>query len=192
MPTFSAYLRACSLVSLSVIASSCTPQQDEPESAMAPVERGRYLVALGGCNDCHSPKVFTDKGAVPDEARSLSGHPSDANLPAIPGGLFGPNRWGALASPHLTAWACPWGVSFSANLTPHRTGLGAWRVEQFIEAMRTGKHMGVGRQILPPMPWFDIGKLTDEDLRAIFAYLKSLKPVANIVPAPLPPEQRAD
>jgi hypothetical protein len=53
--------------------------------------------------------------------------------------------------------------------------------------MRTGKHLGTGRPILPPMPWYDIGKLTDDDLRAVFAYLRTLKPVQNPVPAPVPP-----
>jgi hypothetical protein len=78
-------------------------------------------------------------------------------------------------------------VSFTANLTPDATGLGPWSAEQFIQTMRTGKHLGVGRPILPPMPWYDIGQLTDEDLRAIFSYLRTIKPVPNVVPAPLPP-----
>lgn len=184
--------RSClqALASLLLVAS-CTAQQNPPESAAASVERGRYLVNLGGCNDCHSPKIFTDTGPRPDPDRLLSGHPADAELPVIPAGLFGLGRWGALATPDLTAWAGPWGVSFSANLTPDPSGLGNWRAEEFIQTMRTGKHRGIGRQILPPMPWFDIGKLTDEDLRAIFAYLHTLKPVSNRVPVPLPPEQPA-
>jgi hypothetical protein len=82
-------------------------------------------------------------------------------------------------------------VSFTANLTPDQTGLGSWTVEQFIQTMRTGKHLGVGRSILPPMPWHYVGKLTDEDLRAVFAYLRTLKPVSNSVPAPVPPDQEA-
>ncbi|HZQ59913.1 MAG TPA: diheme cytochrome c-553, partial [Casimicrobiaceae bacterium] len=90
--------------------------------------------------------------------------------------------------PDLTAWAGPWGVSYAANLTPDKTGIAGWTVDQFIQAMRTGKHLGVGRPILPPMPWQQIGKLTDRDLRAIYAYLKSLKPIDNQVPAPTPPK----
>jgi mono/diheme cytochrome c family protein len=155
------------------------------------VERGRYLFEFGGCNDCHSPKVFTAAGPTPDTTRLLSGHPGDAKLPPIPAGALGPDRWGALASPDLTAWAGPWGVSFTANLTPDPTGLGGWTVEQFIRTMRTGKHWGTGRAILPPMPWYDVGKLTDDDLRAVFAYLRSLKPVANRVPTPVPPARAA-
>jgi hypothetical protein len=87
----------------------------------------------------------------------------------------------------FTAWAGPWGISFTANLTPDSTGLGNWTPEMFIAAIRTGKHAGVGRPILPPMPWPQYRNFTDEDLRAIFAYLHSLKPVHNVVPQPVPP-----
>jgi hypothetical protein len=88
-----------------------------------------------------------------------------------------------------TAWAGPWGVSFTANLTPDaETGLGGWTVEMFIQAMRTGKHQGKGRPILPPMPYPWFAKLTDADLRAVFAYLQSIPPIPNKVPAPIDPE----
>jgi hypothetical protein len=93
-----------------------------------------------------------------------------------------------MCNPHMTEWAGPWGVSFAANLTPDEvTGIGAWTPEVFIKAMRTGKHMGSGRPILPPMPWPGIGKMSDDDLRAIFAYLHTLKPVNNQVPLPVAP-----
>lgn len=69
------------------------------------------------------------------------------------------------------------------------TGIGVWTTEIFIKAMRTGKHMGAGRPILPPMPWFNYAKATDEDLKAILAYLKTLKPIKNAVPAPIPPTE---
>jgi mono/diheme cytochrome c family protein len=156
----------------------------------ATVERGRYLVTLGGCNDCHSPKVFTPKGPQVDAAKMLSGHPANEKLPTVPAGALGPQGWGAITNNGLTAWVGPWGTSFSANLTPDPTGIGKWTPDDFIKAMRTGQHLGVGRPILPPMPWQDIGKLTDADLRAMFAYLKSLPPVANQVPAPLPPANK--
>ena len=160
------------------------PRADADADAAA---RGRYLVTLGGCHDCHTPKIFTPAGPVRDSTRLLSGHPADWKVPPIPSGTIGPQGWGALAAPDLTAWAGPWGVSFTANLTPDGTGLGSWTADQFIQTMRTGKHLGVGRPILPPMPWYDIGQLTDDDLRAVFAYLRTLKPVQNAVPAPLPP-----
>jgi len=153
------------------------------------VKRGEYLVGYGGCNDCHTPKLFTPKGPEPDPARLLSGHPASAKLPAIPGGLFGPEQWGGLTNNDLTAWVGPWGVSFAANLTPdQRTGLGGWTEAQFIKTMRTGKHLGVGRDILPPMPWFGLAVLSDQDLGAVFAYLKSIKPIENAVPQPIPPK----
>lgn len=152
-----------------------------------PVERGAYLAIVGGCNDCHSPKVFTAAGPAPDTSRLLSGHPVDAALPPTPVGAVGPDQWGAITTHDLTAWVGPWGVSFTANLTPDVTGLGNWTPEDFIQTMRTGKHLGTGRPLLPPMPWFNYGRMTDEDLRAVFAYLKSLPPISNAVPAPIPP-----
>jgi mono/diheme cytochrome c family protein len=152
------------------------------------IARGKYLVNAGHCNDCHSPKVFTAKGPVPDNTRLLSGYPAASTLPEIPKNVIAPDKWGALASNDFTAWAGPWGVSFARNLTPDTaTGLGSWTPEMFIKAMRTGKDMGEGRNILPPMPWPSLAQTTDGDLRAIFAYLKSLKPIENAVPDPISP-----
>ena len=92
-----------------------------------------------------------------------------------------------MANNDLTAWAGPWGVSYAANLTPDVSGLGSWTPEMFIRTMRTGRHLGVGRSILPAMPWMKIRfLLTDEDLRAMFAYLQSLPAVPNLVPAAVP------
>jgi hypothetical protein len=157
-------------------------------SAMDKVARGKYLVSVGGCNDCHTPKMMTEQGQVLDSTRFLSGHPADEKLPSTPFDLVGPGKWGAVGSQSFTAWVGPWGVSFAANLTPDMvTGSGAWTEESFISAMRTGKHLGAGRDILPPMPWFNVATATDEDLSSIFAYLKSIKPVENMVPAPIPP-----
>ena len=90
----------------------------------------------------------------------------------------------------LTAWIGPWGITYTQILTPDDpTGIGTWTDEIFIKALRTGKHMGIGRPIMPPMPWQTIGQSTDEDLKAIFAYLKSLPPIHNQVPDPVPPNQ---
>lgn len=152
------------------------------------VQRGAYLVTVGGCHDCHSPKRVTPNGLEPDPARLLSGYPAVTPVPEIPPGVIGANRWGGLFSPDFTAWAGPWGVSFAANLTPDpATGLGNWTEALFIQTMRTGKHLGVGRAILPPMPWFNYAQLSDQDLRAIFAYLRTLRPIVNAVPPPRPP-----
>ena len=82
-------------------------------------------------------------------------------------------------------------MSFTANLTPDpETGI--WREmteEQFIQALRTGRHLGQGRPILPPMPWLPYGQKTDADLKAIYAYLQTVPPIKNKVPDPLPPAQ---
>jgi hypothetical protein len=162
-------------------------KQDEAKKKVE-IHRGEYLVNAGGCNDCHSPKIFTPQGPQPDPTRLLSGYPTGTKLPEIPTGVIGPDKWGALTTNDSTAWAGPWGVSFSANLTPDaETGLGNWTEEMFIKTMRTGKHVGVGRGILPPMPWYDLAKLNDADLKAMFAYLRTLKPIKNAVPLPMPP-----
>jgi mono/diheme cytochrome c family protein len=148
------------------------------------IERGLFLVTLGGCNDCHSPKKMTPKGPAPDGAMLLSGHPANEKLPEVPPNILGPDKWGAITNNNLTAWVGPWGISYASNLSPDpETGTGAWNDEFFIRILRTGKFMGAGRDLLPPMPWYDIAKLNDADLKAILAYLKSLKPVKNQVPA---------
>jgi len=154
-----------------------------------PVKRGEYLVSYGGCSDCHTPKIMTPKGPEPDVKKLLSGHQASEKLPELPQGIIGPDKWGGLTNNNLTAWFGPWGVSFAANLTPDKkTGLGGWSEEQFVKTMRTGKHLGVGRELLPPMPWFNLAFLTDEDLKAVFAYLRTIKPIENMVPQPIPPK----
>jgi hypothetical protein len=153
------------------------------------LSRGEFLVSIGGCDDCHTPKTFTPKGPAPDMSRRLSGTPAAFRLPSIPAGVLSPNGWGALASGDLTVWAGPWGVSFAANLSPDKaTGLGNWTEAAFVKGMKTGKHKGALRDILPPMPWQSLSRLSEEDLRSMFGYLKSLKPIANKVPDPVPPK----
>src|SRR5258706_15097575 len=89
-----------------------------------------------------------------------------------------------------TAWGGPWGVSFAINLTPDKeTGIAEWSEDHFIQSMRTGKHQGQanGRDILPPMPWENTKAMTDDDLKAGYAYLRSIPAVKNQVPLPVPP-----
>jgi len=170
-----------------VPAVSFAVEQKAAGGKEALIERGHYLVTMGGCNDCHSPKKMTPNGPVPDAARLLSGHPADEKLPAVPPNIFGPDKWGAITNNNLTGWVGPWGTSYASNLSPDpETGTGAWNEEPFIRILRTGKFMGSGRDILPPMPWQEFAKITDADLKAIFVYLKSLKPVKNQVPASVP------
>ena len=181
-------LITCAALAMQPAAGQSSPAKSAAP-AKGPVQRGQYLATFGGCGDCHTPKNMTDHGPAPDASRLLSGHRADDPAAAVPSGVLGPGQWGALASADLTAWAGPWGISFAANLTPdNETGIGRWTAEQFIKTMRTGKHFGDGRAILPPMPWFDVAVLTDQDMKDLFAYLKSLKPVVNKVPQPVPPK----
>jgi hypothetical protein len=147
------------------------------------------LVTFGGCHDCHSPKKMGPNGPELDSARLLSGHPETAKV-AAPFKPVGGTPWIAATNEMLTVWSGPWGVSFAANLTPDtNTGLrsGVWTEELFIKAIRTGKHMGTARDILPPMPWQDVNALSDDDLKAIWAYLGTIPPINNHVPDPIPP-----
>jgi len=150
------------------------------------VERGEFLVNTIGCNDCHSPKIMTERGPMPDPNRLLSGHNSNEVLPSFDAETA---KAYVLFNMNSTAVVGPWGTSYSANLTPDATGIGAWSEDQFLKAMKEGKYKGLdgSRQLLPPMPWPAYSQMPDEDLKAIFAYLKSLKPVDNLVPQPTPP-----
>jgi mono/diheme cytochrome c family protein len=151
-------------ITAAIVALSCAaPQQASntpAEPAMSPVERGRYLTTIAGCNDCHTPGFLYGS---PDTARALSG----SEIP----------------------WGGPWGVVYSGNLTPDpETGLGNWTDDQVKTAIRTGARPD-GRQLAPIMPWMNLAHLTNEDLDAIVAYLRSLPPIVHAEPAPTPPGQ---
>jgi len=151
------------------------------------VERGKYLAEFAGCGDCHTPMKMGPHGPEHDAARMYSGNPSDAELPPPPS--LPPGPWNAITG-GMTAWAGPWGISYAANLTSDKeTGLGAWDEEMFVAALRTGKHLGMGRDILPPMPHYPM--VTVEDLKAMFAYFMTVPPIANDVPEPVPPAASA-
>jgi hypothetical protein len=161
---------------------------DETLAASARVERGAHLVRTMGCNDCHTPWILGPRGPEPDMSRALTGHPADMVMPPAP--QLPPGPWAWVAAATNTAFAGPWGVSFTANLTPDKeTGLGEWTEEMFIQTMRTGRHQGKGRPVLPPMPFQMIAALDDPDIKALFAYLQSLAPVKNRVPAPIDPPE---
>jgi len=158
------------------------------ETKASGVERGRYLVGILGCNDCHTPLRMGEKGPEPDMSRMLSGHPMDLEMPQAPA-LAMP--WMYAGSATNTAYAGPWGVTYATNLTPDEmTGLGIWTEENFRNAMRTGRHWGQARPILPPMPWQAYSKMTDEDLSAVWAYLRTVPPVRNRVPDYAPPAEQ--
>jgi mono/diheme cytochrome c family protein len=153
-----------------------------------PAARGKYLLDAMGCADCHTPMKLGASGPEPDMTRHLSGHPQELVMPPAP--KLPPGPWMATVGATMTAWSGPWGTSFTANLTPDpETGLGQWTADEFVATMKTGRHMGRGREILPPMPIPAVKNFTDEDLRAIFAYLRTLPAVRNRVPDPLPPAE---
>ncbi len=163
--------------------ASATPA--DPAAATDPVAHGKFLVTLGGCNDCHTPLEMGPNGPAPDMSRMLSGHPQDMQLPPPPAPQ-GP--WQYTAAATMTAWSGPWGISYTANLTPDTTsGLGSWSEDMFIQSIRSGKHMGTGRPIMPPMPWQAMAKLSDQDLKDIYAYLRTIPAIHNEVPPYQPP-----
>lgn len=152
------------------------------------VERGAYLVMTSGCHDCHSPKKLGAQGPEVDESIMLSGY--QANRPILKANKAALREGWALITLDLTHAVGPWGASFSANLSSDPTGIGNWTEEQFKKALKEGKYKGMegGRMLLPPMPWQNFKDIEDEDVSAIFAFLKSTKPIQNIVPAPIPPD----
>jgi mono/diheme cytochrome c family protein len=181
------------LVPAVVALAGCNQPASQPAPAapaapaVSPVERGKILVTGGGCHDCHTPKRLGPTGPEADMARMLMGHPEKDGVPMPFKDVKG-SPYTTHTNDDLTAWSGAWGVSFAANLTPDEaTGIGLWSEDAFVKALKSGKHMGAGRPILPPMPWFWYGQLPDEDLKAIYAYLKSIPAIPNKVPAPLDP-----
>jgi mono/diheme cytochrome c family protein len=172
--------------------SAVKPSMSKPAAGGA-AARGKYLVThVADCGGCHTPAKIGPNGPEPDETRMLSGVPASAKVASAPA----PNETWAGYFSLAGAFGGPWGVSYPANLTPDKeTGLGAWTEQQFIDTLRTGRHQGRGREILPPMPWRAFRNMTDGDLKAIFAYLRTIPPVSNKVPdpviagAPAPPKK---
>ena len=119
------------------------------EPAAGAVERGRYLVTIGGCNDCHTPG-YMEKGPAVPESEWLTG---------MPVGFQG-----------------PWGTSYAANL---RLVLNSMTEDQWVKHAR--------QQRLPPMPWFNLRAMTDDDLRAVYAYVRSLGAPGHPAPAYVAP-----
>lgn len=161
----------------------------KPKTQEEMIALGKYLVHTSACDDCHTPKIFTEDGRmILDTTRLLSGHPQDQVVPSLDKSALKMD-WIA-SNMNLTTWVGPWGVSYSANLTPDKaTGIGTVTEEMFIKTMRDGKLKGVGRGLLPPMPWEVYRLKTDEDLKAMYAYLMSIKPIRNQVPLPVPPDK---
>ena len=177
---------------------SCSEKADDSATAEAietpdyggyesQVAWGEHLVTIGGCNDCHTPKVMTPQGPADDTTRLLSGHPADMPAPDVDRKAM--ESKGLVVTATFTAWIGPWGITYSANLTPHETGTGTWTEEQFIYAIKqnTSKGLPGSRHLLPPMAMMPVKLMTEDELKAIFAYLRTIKPIENISVQPTPP-----
>ena len=184
---FAFYLMSCNSSETGKEESTGEPKTMSKEDM---IKRGDYLTLTSGCHDCHSPKKFGAHGEMMlDSSKLMSGHPAEMPLPPVNLKSLEPGQWMSLSG-DLTAFVGPWGLSYTANLTPDSaSGLGAWSETQFINTIRNGKHLGDGRPIMPPMPWEFIAKMTDDDLKSIFAFLQSLPPIKNVVHAPLSPNE---
>jgi len=185
-------IAALSVALLLVTGESChdtgkdSPRTAKDSSKM--VRRGEYLVSAIGCDDCHSPKKMGPHGPEVDAELRLSGYPASRPLAVFD--TTTAKSW-ALFNQDLTACVGPWGISFAGNITSDATGIGNWTEEQFIKCLREGKWKGLdnARPLMPPMPWQNFRKLTDEDLGSIYHYLKTTRAVNNTVPAWRPPGQ---
>jgi hypothetical protein len=154
------------------------------------VKWGEHLVTVSACHDCHTPKKMTPMGPDIDSSLLLAGHIADSPEPDMNKKEI--QGKGLILTSDLTTWIGPWGTSYTANLTSDATGIGNWKEEQFMLALREGKYKGLAaaRNLLPPMPWQMYRNFTNDEMKAIFAYLKSTNPVKNLVPAPLPPADK--
>lgn len=178
-----------SIALISCSESSANPEKNVVISQDSLIKRGKYLVNSIGCDDCHSPKIFGPQGVEIDTIHRFGGHLSNSplgkpNMSVMKDGYM-------LFAMDLTSAVGPWGQSYSANISSDATGIGNWSEEQFFTAIREGKSKGIrgGRDLLPPMPWFVYRNLSDLDLKAIFAFLKSTRPVENRVPSPISPKE---
>jgi mono/diheme cytochrome c family protein len=153
------------------------------------VKWGEHLVKIGGCNDCHTPKKMGPNGPEDDMSLMPSGHPS--NQPPTAFDAKDAAKKGLILTQTFTSWTGPWGTTFAANLTPDSTGLGHWTEAQFLKALKEKKWMGLDntRPLMPPMSMMSATIMSDDELKAIFAYLRTIPPVKNVQPAAvlLPP-----
>ncbi len=179
-------------VALAMLAGCQKPMQPSMGTSMhvSDVKRGEFLVTVAVCNDCHTPLKMGPNGPEPDLSRRLSGHPQQ--LTALPPKLAPDSPWNWVGASTSTAFAGPWGVSYAINLTPDmQTGIGNWNADLFVKVMKTGKHFGTDRPIMPPMPWQGYARYPEEDMKAIFAYLRSIPPIKNKAPEYVSPEKLA-
>jgi hypothetical protein len=162
--------------------SAESKKSDNAISQDSLVKRGNYLVTIAGCDDCHTPKKMGPMGPEPDMSLRLSGYRSSVPFPKVDTNVI--RQGWALVNPELTGWAGPWGASFTANITSDETGIGNWSYDQFKKAFTQGKWKGLEgtRPLMPPMPWQNYSHMVEDDVKAIFAYLKSTRPIKNVEP----------
>jgi len=170
-------------------ATASTETADKPNFGgyETQVKWGEHLVTIAGCNDCHTPKKMTPMGPVDDSTLMLSGHPEKLPAPEVDRKAM--ESKGLVVTSDFTAWIGPWGITYSANLTPDDSGTGKWTEDQFVYALRNSISKGLsgGRPLMPPMNMMPVKHMTDDELKAIFAYLKTVKPVKNNSVQPTPP-----
>ena len=146
------------------------------------VKWGERLVFIGGCHDCHTPKKMGPNGPENDMSLMLSGHP--AQMPPADYDSKEAAKKGLIVTSTFTAWTGPWGTTYAANLTSDSTGIGSWKEEQFLKCLHEKKWMGLEntRPLMPPMSMMPAVEMTDDELKAIFAYLKTTPPIKNVIP----------
>lgn len=180
-----AFITACVISCTGTTAKDTTPTVVADSAQL--IKNGEYLVTIMGCDDCHSPKRMGAQGPEIIPELRLSGYPASRPIQLADSGAL-KHGW-ALLGGDLTSALGPWGMSFAGNITSDESGIGSWTEEQFNTALRKGKYKGAeaGRGLLPPMPWMNYKDMKPEDMKALFAFLKSTKPVKNIPPAPIAP-----
>jgi len=139
------------------------------------VEWGKHLVTVGGCNDCHTPKLMTPQGPIDDTSRMLSGYYGNIPTPGVDRKQA--ESKGYVVTADFTSWVGPWGVSYAANLTPDETGTGSWTEEQFMYAIKNLIFHGLPGfpSIIASHAMMPVKHYTDNEIKAIFAYIKTIK-----------------
>ena len=181
------FFTSCNQNSIPGQATDGPPSKPDCGGYESQIQYGQHLVTICGCNDCHTPKKMGPYGMELDSSRMLSGHPSEMPSPDVNRKEMEGKH--VICTNDLTAWTGPWGTSYTANLTPDATGLAGWDENNFLVAIKLGRYKGMesSRPLLPPMPWQMYRNMTDNELKAIFAYLQSIPAVKNMVPAPVAP-----
>jgi mono/diheme cytochrome c family protein len=138
------------VVASAMVTAACTDISAPSNSAM--IERGRYLVKITGCNDCHTPSYAQSGGEVTEE-QWLIGDP--------------------------LGWSGPWGTTYASNL---RLFMQTLTEDQWVQTARTAQYR-------PPMPWPALHAMTEDDLRALYQFIRNLGPAGEPAPAYVAPGQ---